>query len=79
MKSSTASMSSLMQAYSGALGSLDSQDRAFSAEPRMMGVSSAGEAVEVQRLADFHLDELEQLFVVDLVSTCSGRPERRGR
>ena len=28
----------------------------------------AGEAVEVEGLADFHLDQLEQLFVVDLVA-----------
>ena len=28
----------------------------------------AGEAVEVKQLADFHLDELEQLFVVNLVA-----------
>ena len=28
----------------------------------------AGEAVEVEHLADFHLDELEQLFIVDLVA-----------
>ena len=28
----------------------------------------AGEAVEVEGLADFHLDELEELFVVDLVA-----------
>ena len=28
----------------------------------------AGEAVEVEQLADFHLDELEELFIVDLVA-----------
>ena len=39
---STACMSSSMQAYSGAFGSVDSEARAFRAEPRMMGVSSPG-------------------------------------
>ena len=57
-----------MHSNSGALGSVDSETRALRAEPRMMGVSSPGEAVEVEQLADFHLDELEELLIVDLVA-----------
>ena len=41
---STASMSSQMQAYSGAFGSVDSEIRAFRAEPLMIGVSSPGKS-----------------------------------
>ena len=41
---STASMSSQMQSYSGALGSVDSEARAFRAEPLMIGVSSPGKS-----------------------------------
>ena len=32
----------------------------------------AGEVVLVEQLTDFHLDELEQLGIVDLVAPCSG-------
>ena len=47
----------------GGLGSQSVQSRAADD-----GGVVAREAVEGQRLADFHLDELEQLFVVDLVA-----------
>ncbi len=40
---------------------------ALSAEPRMTGQSSPGNSYELEQLADFQLDEFEQLVVVDHV------------
>ena len=45
--------------------------RAFRAEPLMMGMSSPGNSYLVSSLADFHLDQLQQLLVVHLVAPCS--------
>ena len=47
--------------------SLWSPSSAFSAEPLMIGVSSPGNSYLRQQLAHFHLDQLEQLRVVDHV------------
>ena len=57
-----------MQAYSGAAGSLDSEIRAFRAEPLMMGMSSPGELILGEQLTDLHLHQLQQLGVVDLIA-----------
>ena len=40
---------------------------ALRAEPRMIGVLSPSNSYLREQLADFHLDQLEQLFVVDQV------------
>ena len=45
-----------------------SKPGAFRAEPLMMGISSPGNLVVGQSLADFHLNQLQQLFVVDLIA-----------
>ena len=44
-----------------------SPSSAFSAEPLMIGVSSPGKLYFAEQLTHFHLDELEQLGVVDHV------------
>ncbi len=45
----------------------------------MIGDVVAREVVLVEQLTDFHLDELEQLGIVDLVAPCSGTPARTER
>ena len=45
-----------------------SDSRAFRAEPLDDWGVVAGELVLVQQLTDFHLNEIEQLFVVNLVA-----------
>lgn len=44
IKSSTAAISSWMQVYSGAFGSVEEDSRTCKAEPRMIGVSSPGKS-----------------------------------
>ena len=46
---------------------LSGSDRALKAEPLMMGVLSPGNFVEVEEVADFLLDELDELGIVDEV------------
>ena len=36
----------------------------------MIGMSSPGKLYDVEKLANFHFDEIEKLLVVDHVDTC---------
>jgi hypothetical protein len=60
---STASMSSRMHG-----APLRSSCRAFRAEPLMIGTSSPGKSYFRQKLADFHLDQVEELRIIDHVA-----------
>ncbi len=68
-----------MQAYSGAFGIGGLGNQRVQSGTADDGGVVPGEAVEVEGLADFHLDELKQLFVVDLIALVQENDERKER